>query len=171
MRSTFRRELMNQKGFTLIELITVIVVLGIIMGIGLPKYALMQAQSEWETDVVTLKSIAKMAEVFYAQGDLAGVLVDDGYYKITIEKLHDAGLFDKNKVLNRIVGDNYKSVRNSGNETLEDYGVHIWIDGDTGEADFNDKNHNGVHDGFEVYLIGFKPPYDKDSEVNEDVDF
>jgi hypothetical protein len=145
--------------------------LGIILGIGIPKYSMMQAQAEWEADVVTLKSIAKMAEIFYAQGELAGVYVDDGYYKIEITHLHNAELFDKNTVLNRIKGENCKSVRNTDKRTLADCGVHIWIYGDTGEADLNDKNNNGVHDGFEVYFIGFKPPYDKDSDVNEDVDF
>jgi prepilin-type N-terminal cleavage/methylation domain-containing protein len=174
MRNMFKMGLKNEKGFTLIELITVIVVLGIILGIGVPRYAIMQAQAEWEADVVTLKSIAKMAEIYFAQGELpAGITKSGNYYKIEITYLHNAGLFDQNTVLNRIRSDNitYKSVRNSAKKTLADCGVHIWIYGDTGEADINDKNHNGVHDGFEIYFIGFKPPYDKDSDVNEDVDF
>jgi len=102
VRSKFRKVLINQKGFTLIELITVIVVLGIIMGIGLPRYAIIQAQAEWDADVTTLDNLIRATEVLYATDKTVGTLGSDGYVLIGVEFLHKAGLFDGGTVLNRI---------------------------------------------------------------------
>jgi prepilin-type N-terminal cleavage/methylation domain-containing protein len=167
MKNQLQRCFNDENGFTLIELITVIVLLGVILGIGVPRYAIMQAQSEWDADVITLKNFAKAAELYYARLENPGTpIIDENgkrFYKIMINDLHNAGLFDNTTVLNRTVGENYKSVRNATSTPLErcdDEGeAYIWINADTGEADYVDNNNDGVNDQF-AYFIGLKPPYD-----------
>ena len=147
--------LKNQKGFTLIEMITVIVVLGIILGIGLPRYAIMQAQAEWDADVATLQNFGKMAEVLYAVDKTAGTPVTDAegtFVLMWAEFLHKAGLFDGGTVLNRIreglktgEDDNFKSIRNTEKLPLytevvgdPEHDVCVQINPETGKVRWDD---------------------------------
>lgn len=93
MLTKMRKMVKGQEGFTLIELITVLVILAVIMAIGIPKYMQIQAQSEWETDKSTLTSFAKVAEIYSAQnGHVATVSIKD---------LTDAGMIDGDTLINR----------------------------------------------------------------------
>ena len=47
MPSKVGKTLHSQKGFTLVELMVVLIILGVILGIGVPKYAKVQAQAEY----------------------------------------------------------------------------------------------------------------------------
>ncbi len=118
MLSKMRKMLKSQKGFTLIELITVIVILGVILGIGLPRYAKMQARSEWDSDVATLQNFLKAAEVYYAMDNTASETV-------TAAQLGTANLFDQNTVLKRNA-----TGRNTTNATMST--VQVTLDPATG---------------------------------------
>ncbi len=61
-------KLKNKKGFTLIELIVVLAVLGIIMAIAVPRFLGVQANAKIDADKATLGLIAKTAELYYVQG-------------------------------------------------------------------------------------------------------
>ncbi|WP_312814506.1 prepilin-type N-terminal cleavage/methylation domain-containing protein [Sedimentibacter sp.] len=61
-------KLKNKKGFTLIELIVVLAVLGIIMAIAVPRFMGVQDQARIDADKATLGLIAKTAELYYVQG-------------------------------------------------------------------------------------------------------
>lgn len=66
MLTKIRKALNNKKGFTLIELITVLVILGIILLIGIPRYMKYQERARWDADASTIKQFAKAAEVYAA---------------------------------------------------------------------------------------------------------
>lgn len=78
-------KLKNKKGFTLIELIVVLAVLGIIMAIAVPRFIGVQADAEEKADETTLEMIAKAAELYFVQNsngtaiDTADDLVTQNY--------------------------------------------------------------------------------------------
>jgi len=65
--TTIINKLKNRKGFTLVELIVVIAVLGIIMSIAVPRYIGIQEQARVDADYTTGAMIAKAAELYYVQ--------------------------------------------------------------------------------------------------------
>jgi len=111
MLGKLRCMLDNQKGFTLIELMTVLIILGVILGIGVPKYLKIQAKAEWDADYKTIQNIAKAAEVYAAQKNLYGSPV--GIKAVLINK----NIIEGNLVLNRIKSGS-TSAKNEGNTKL-----------------------------------------------------
>ncbi len=61
------RIIKSKKGFTLIELIVVLAVLGIIALISIPRYLTVQEKTRLHSDYATVASIAKSAELHYAK--------------------------------------------------------------------------------------------------------
>lgn len=61
-------KLKNKKGFTLIELIVVLAVLGIIMAIAVPRFVGVQDQAKIDADYASGSLIAKTAEIYAAKG-------------------------------------------------------------------------------------------------------
>jgi len=82
---------------------TVLIILGVILGIGVPKYLRIQVQAEWEADKIMIENMAKAAEVYAVQ--------KNDYSELTIKRLIEIDLIDGNTVLNRI-GNNGVSERN-----------------------------------------------------------
>ena len=128
MFGRMRKMLCRQQGFTLVELMTVLIILGIILGIGVPKYLKIQAQSEYDADVVTIKNIAKAAEIY---------MVQNQKNKVYIAELKDKGVIDKNHAFNRKLdtSDGYSSIKNvNPTKTVNDYyNICFHLDPDTGE--------------------------------------
>ena len=50
-----KKGLNNMGGFTLIELMVVLIIMGVILSIGMPKYARIQAQAEYDGDVAMIR--------------------------------------------------------------------------------------------------------------------
>lgn len=82
----FVNKLKNKKGFTLVELIIVLAVLGIIAAIAVPRFAKVQDQAKIDADIAAAKNIAKAAEMYLAQVDgnlnttiSPSALVSNGY--------------------------------------------------------------------------------------------
>lgn len=63
--------LRNKKGFTLIELIVVLAVLGIIALIAIPRFLTVQAEAKVDADYGTAAGIAKAAELYFVQNATA----------------------------------------------------------------------------------------------------
>ena len=72
MSAKWQKLLKSQMGFTLVELMTVLIILGVIMGIGVPKYLRIQSQAEYDADVTTIENIVKAAEIYATQKNLTG---------------------------------------------------------------------------------------------------
>lgn len=68
----------NKKGFTLIELIVVIAILGILALIAIPRLAGFQETSRIRSDIANANTIASLVAVLHANGDIAS-----GTYTLT----------------------------------------------------------------------------------------
>lgn len=78
------RNKMNKKGFSLIELIVVIAILAIIAAIAIPRFAVIQANSEVKSDIATAEEICNMARLQHVETGTALAAIGDltGAYMI-----------------------------------------------------------------------------------------
>lgn len=65
-----KKNIKKKKGFTLIELIIVVAVLGILALIAVPKFGQIQQKSKVKADIATAKTIADVAAMKLADGTL-----------------------------------------------------------------------------------------------------
>ena len=93
MLGKINKMLRKEQGFTLVELMTVLIILGVVLGIGIPKYLQIQKMAEWQADETTIKNFAKAAETYAASIDNHGDL--------PMATLVEKGLIDGDIVLNR----------------------------------------------------------------------
>lgn len=148
----------NQKGFTLVELMTVLIILAIVLGIGIPKYLQVQAKAGWDADANTIDNFAKAAETYVSS-------INKFDEEVSIKDLIDAGIIDGALELNRRNNtSNNLSLKNKGDEGAEDitsYGTDV-------KFSFNEKTGN-VNNRASViqYMIG-NPPYGKGPEFPTD---
>lgn len=161
MLNKIRKVLKRKEGFTLIELITVIVVLAIILGIGIPRYAMIQAQSEWDADVSTLKNLEKAAELWYARNPFAKDIATSGNIEIEFDDISGEGQFDPETILKRKkASGSTESERNTAKTKLSDImgsTITIDINPKTGKVVFIDSvNADGVNDWMHE-VIGYRP--------------
>jgi len=120
MIKAIQKRIKNNKGFTLVELIVVLAILGIIAAIAVPKFIGFQDDAAWKADIASAANIGKTAELAYANGDLEGVTLTDGSAILT--KLNSTYLDTKQTKPQYLESDTF-SVVISGGKAEVTYGT------------------------------------------------
>lgn len=74
----FVSKMKNKKGFTLMELIIVLAILGIIAAIAVPRYKELQQKTKDEADAASIALIENAAEIAFVNGDIIDGTSDEG---------------------------------------------------------------------------------------------
>lgn len=87
------KEERNERGFTMVELIIVVAIMGIIGALLVPSFGNMAAKSKISTDVSTVKTIKRLIDAYNAEGNLPAMATGDNATTIG-QNLFDAGYLE-----------------------------------------------------------------------------
>ena len=87
MQKLFRR---NQKGFTLVELVVVIAILGILAAIAVPRFVSTLNEAEATADAATVRAVQGAVDIYY---------LENGSYP-TLTQLENGNYLDDTPTLN-----------------------------------------------------------------------
>lgn len=88
----YKKVTSDKKGFTLIELIIVVAILGVLTAMAVPKFFKVQEKAKQDADKATLAMITKSVELYYHQGliknegELNGKVSNSSELKKLLEK-------------------------------------------------------------------------------------
>ena len=125
------RKKLNKKGFTLIELIVVIAILGILAAIIIPRFTGFQKKARETQALVVAKQVATAVDSFYAENsawptnddkdkkeiaELSGVDEDNFEFEFEFELLEDGGI---SVIVETEDGEKYTAGRIDGKSPVE----------------------------------------------------
>lgn len=101
MRNKIKEIIKKEEGFTLVELLAVIVILGIIVAIAIPAVGNITKGAKIDADEAEIKLVTDAARLY----DIENTIPDEG---VTVEKLVKEGYLelrgeDKNKLSGKVV--------------------------------------------------------------------
>lgn len=94
----------NTKGFTMIELIIVVAVMGIIGAVLVPAFGNISAKSKISTDISTAQTIKRLIDAYQAEGNTKTILGSDKKEGIG-EKLYEASYLESKTIQLQTGGD------------------------------------------------------------------
>ena len=71
------RKMMNKKGFSLVELMIVVVIMGILIAVAIPLYGAITTNANNKTCATNIKTIKTAAANYYASYDQTAIGTDD----------------------------------------------------------------------------------------------
>ena len=83
----------NQKGFTMIELVGAVLLMGIMGSLIIPAFGNMVVKSKISTDVSTVKTVKRLIDAYNAEGNIPAMTSGDSVTTIG-ENLFDAGYLE-----------------------------------------------------------------------------
>ncbi|QEH68895.1 type II secretion system protein [Cellulosilyticum sp. ST5] len=103
----------NEKGFTMVELIIVVAIMGIIGALLVPAFGTMSAKARLTTDISTIKTLQRTATAYKTEKELwpgtnastlVSILVSDGYLQAepTLQTSAAGGLISVDVAAERI---------------------------------------------------------------------
>lgn len=93
MKNLYQKAKKNQKGFTLVELMVVVVIIGILVAIAIPVYNNVQATAKENADKANIRIIQGAVQTYLLENDneipqgglKVDILIDTGYLKDGLE--------------------------------------------------------------------------------------
>ena len=158
----------KQKGFTIVELLIVIVVIGILAAIVIVAYNGVQGKSRDTARISKVKSISKAIELYYIdKGTYPQILDGQGRETICGSQTDNWGHCDRNKTLADLLapymyidptslsdatqGNYYYWYTSQDSDNYQTYGLMVYLESNAGQ------NDSGYYAN--AYELGQKPAY------------
>lgn len=155
-------------GFTIVELLIVIVVIGILAAITIVAYNGVQAKARDSTRIAKVKSIAKAIDLYYVDnGKYPPIQDGNGSESACGSQTDNWGHCDRNKILadslvsyikidptslsNATQGNYYYHYTSQSSDNYQTYGLMVYLEGNSGQGD------GGYYAN--AYEVGPKPSY------------
>jgi type II secretion system protein G len=158
----------QQSGFTIVELLIVIVVIGILAAITIVAYNSVQVKARDSTRIAKVKSISKAIELYRADNDRYPAIQDGNGRETTCgSQTENWGHCDRNQTLSALLapymkidptslsdatqGNYYYFYTSQSSDNYQTYGLMVYLEGNSGQ------NDGGYFSN--AYEVGPKPSY------------